>query len=54
MVVSACYAARLDNTYLPPSGAGSAGGGPGLATPFGGRPGGAGPGGAGGAPGFGM
>lgn len=35
-------AARLENTYLPPSGAGAAGGGPGLATPFGARPGGGG------------
>ena len=28
-----CLAARLDNTYLPPGSAGSAGGGPGLQAP---------------------
>lgn len=51
-----CCAARLENTYLPPAGAGGAGGGPGLSTPFGSRPGGSpGFGGApgGGSPGFG-
>lgn len=42
VVIGTCYAARLENTYLPPSGAGGAGGGPGLATPFGPRPGAAG------------
>lgn len=41
-VLGLSNAARLENTYLPPSGAGSAGGGPGLATPFGARPGGGG------------
>lgn len=35
-LISACFAAKLDNTYLPPAGAGTSGGGPGLATPFGG------------------
>lgn len=40
--IGLCSAARLENTYLPPSGAGGAGGGPGLAAPFGPRPGGGG------------
>lgn len=40
--IGICSAARLENTYLPPTGAGGAGGGPGLATPFGPRPGGGG------------
>lgn len=38
-ILGVCYAAKLDNTYLPPEGAGQAGGGPGLAAPFGPRPG---------------
>lgn len=39
LFVTFCYAAKLDNTYLPPPSAGSAGGGPGLAAPFGPKPG---------------
>ncbi|KAI4465721.1 cuticle protein [Holotrichia oblita] len=35
-LLSTCYAARLDNTYLPPGGAGA--GGSGLPAPFPGRP----------------
>lgn len=38
-ILSTCYAARLENTYLPPGGAGGAGGN-GLPAPFPGRPGG--------------
>lgn len=38
-ILSTCYAARLDNTYLPPGGAAGAGGS-GLPAPFPGRPGG--------------
>lgn len=47
LAVGLCYAARLENTYLPPAGAaGAGGGGAGLGTPsFGGRPGGHGGGG---------
>ncbi|KAF5291024.1 hypothetical protein FQR65_LT11477 [Abscondita terminalis] len=48
VLVSVCYCARLDNTYLPPPNADKSGGGPGLQTPFGPRP-----GGPGGSPGFG-
>lgn len=37
--MAVCSCARLENNYLPPPGAASAGGGPGLATPgYGGRP----------------
>ncbi|XP_055542668.1 uncharacterized protein LOC129728265 [Wyeomyia smithii] len=55
-LVAACSCARLDNNYLPPPSAASAGGGPGLTAPapggFGARPSG-GPGGGAGAGGFG-
>ncbi|XP_053692231.1 pupal cuticle protein 36a-like [Sabethes cyaneus] len=56
-LVAFCSCARLENNYLPPPGAASAGGGPGLAAPapggFGSRPSGGHGGGAGGAGGFG-
>lgn len=32
-LISASYAARLENTYLPPGGAGGSAGGPGLSAP---------------------
>lgn len=48
--MAVCSCARLDNNYLPPPGAASSGGGPGLTAPApGGRP----AGGHGGAGGFG-
>lgn len=38
-LVAVCSCARLDNNYLPPPGAATAGGGPGLTAPaLGGRP----------------
>lgn len=57
VLLTACSAAKLDNTYLPP-GASGAGGGPGLSTPFrggggGGAGGGGSRGGGGGGRGFG-